>query len=348
MRRVHLENLTPDMRLGKSIYHYNNLLLNAGTKKLNRYVPSLKNLGISFVYIDDELSEDIEIEDAISEKTRVKCKQVLQKSFQTLYSQGSLDLDSLHAATSSLLDEILSTPDVLISLSDIGTTDDSTLVHSVNTAVYSLLIAEQLDLPRSSLKELAEGTLLHDIGKTLINPLILYKAGSLTNEEFTQVKLHPQLGHELLKKSNGFSDVACKISLQHHERLDGSGYPTGLRDNAIPIFSQIAAIADMYDALTAERCYRPAMSNYEAYKILIQDSGTKLNADYLSLFLRHIAIYPNGSMVKLSDGTRGIVKAQNPEMPFHPIVRVINDSPEAPVKLYDLDLLKTLNVTIVN
>lgn len=348
MRQVRLEELTPDMKLGRSIYHYNNLLLRVGTDNIQQYVPSLRKLGISFVYIDDDLSKDIEIEDIVSESTRVKCKDILQQTLKTFSKQGSVNLRPIYDVSTALLEDALSNPHVLISLTDIGTTDDSTLVHSINTAIYCLLIGRELQLPTSDLKKLTEGALLHDVGKTLIDPDVLYKTAPLTREEFSQVQMHATLGYNILKKQHNFSELTCVMALQHHERLDGSGYPQGLTHNKIHPFAQILAIADMYDALTAERCYRSALSNYESYKILVQDSNTKINAEYLSLLLKRIAIYPNGSKVKLSDGTSGIVKQQNPNMPFRPIVRVIDTSTNSPKKLYDINLLEKLNITIIN
>ena len=185
-------------------------------------------------------------------------------------------------------------------------------------------------------------------GKTVLDTSILYKPGKLTPLEFDHVKLHTVMGYKILKENPLMTELSRLISLQHHERLDGSGYPYGLEKDEIHIFSKIAAIADMYDALTQERCYRKGMTNYQAYQVLMRDSEDKLDSTLLSKFLQNIAIYPNGSTVNLSDGTRGIVKGQNKRMPFHPIVRVIDDIHGETVKLYDLDLLDNTNMTILN
>lgn len=348
MRKVNLSMITPDMRLGKSIYHYNQLLLTAGIDDIGRFTQNLIKLGITSVYVEDSISEDIEITDAVSDATRFKCKNALQNSIDRFQSQGSFDMCCISEATSLLIDEVLSRPDVLVSLNDIGTTDDSTLVHSVNTTVFSLLMGQQLNLSQLELKLLAEGTLLHDIGKTLVNPLILYKNGTLTPDEFELVKLHTISGYELLKENPFLTELSRIISLQHHERLDGSGYPYGLKNNDIHLFSKIVAIADMYDALTAERCYRKSLTNYQAYQILSTESTVKLDASLLGQFLKHVAIYPNGTLVNLSDGTRGIIKCQNPGIPFSPVVIVIDNNNNKTEKLYELDLSKTLNITISN
>lgn len=348
MRKVDLSMITPDMRLGKSIYHYNQLLLTAGINDISRFSGSLLNLGITSVYVQDAISEDIEILDAVSDSTRLKCKDALQNAIDRFRLQGSFDMCSISEATSTLIDEILSRPDVLVSLNDIGTTDDSTLVHSINTTVFSLIIGQQLKLSPIELKALAEGTILHDIGKTLIDPNVLYKNGRLTPDEFELVKRHTVSGYEILKANPLLTELSRIISLQHHERLDGSGYPYGLNANEIHPFAKIVAIADMYDALTAERCYRKSLTNYQAYEILVKESTIKLDAHLLGQFLKHIAIYPNGSLVNLSDGTRGIIKNQNSGTPLSPNVMVIDTVNNKDVKLYDVDLSNTFNLTIQN
>jgi len=348
MRKVDLPMILPDMRLGKPIYHYNQLLLAAGINNISRFSESLLNLGITSIYVEDDISEDIEITDAISDATRLKCKDALQEAIIHFRTQGSFDMCSISEATNLLIDEMLLRPDVLVCLNDIATTDDSTLVHSINTTVFSLLIGQQLKLSTIELKSLAEGTILHDIGKTLIDPKVLYKTGVLNNDELEIVKQHTIAGYELLKTNPLLTELSRIISLQHHERLDGSGYPYGLTDKQIHPFSKIVAIADMYDALTAERCYRKSLTNYQAYQILAKESTVKLDANLLGLFLKNIAIYPNGTLVNLSDGTRGIIKRQNSGIPFSPIVMVLNNINNKDVKLYDLDLSSTYNITIQN
>ena len=138
-------------------------------------------------------------------------------------------------------------------------------------------------------------------------------------------------------------------ALMHHERCDGSGYPFGLTGNRIDKFAKIVSIADVYDALTSERCYRKSLSNYNACKILKEDvQSGKLNSAYLSALLSNIAVYPNGIVVYLSDGTHGIVKAQNPDLLYQPVIRIIDDrDPDGKISVYDLDLATRSDVSII-
>lgn len=347
MRRVPLSMISSDMQLANPIYHKNRLLLKEGTKELNRYIGSLQQLGITSIYVKDELGHDINIEDAVSEKARLRCKEALNSTIVSLKTSGTIQDIDLVGSINYLLDDILNRKDILISLTDIGTTDDNTLVHSVNMTIYALLMGKKLGYSRSQMQKLAEGCILHDIGKVLIDPRILYKPCKLTDAEYEYVKQHTIKGYELLKMNPIMTELSRIICLSHHERLDGSGYPHGLKDNNIHEFARIAAIADVYDAVTSERCYHKEKSVLEAVNILMQDAcAAKLDKDLVALFLKNIAVYPNGSIIKLSDETYAVVKAQNPEMPFRPIVRVFD--PWEQVPLYEIDLMQDLSITIVN
>lgn len=349
MRRLPLNEVTNDMELARPIYHNNRLLLNEGTKNIHRYATGLNNLGIFSVYIKDSVSDGIEIHDAISEQTHNECRMALASAFHSLEKQGNFHIEKIDDALNSIIEDLFSREDILVSLNEISTVSDNTLVHSINTTVLSLLIGKELGLSNSEMKKLSEGAILHDMGKISLDQSILFKSEKLTKEEFEHIKLHPEYGYDMLQKNSLLTESSRQIALQHHERLDGSGYPKGLKSDEIHLFSQIVAIADMFDALTAERCYRKSMSNYNAYKILINDaSNHKIDSTLLALLLKNVAIYPNGIVVYLSDGTMGIVKSQNPELPFHPIVRIIKNAKEdGQVALYDVDLKKSINLTII-
>lgn len=347
MRRVPLSMISADMQLAVPIYHKNRLLLKEGTGELNRYIGSLKQLGITSVYIKDELGQGIEIDDAVSEKARVRCKEALNSTIVSLQTNGSIQDVDLVGSINYLLDEILNRKDILISLIDIGTTDDNTLVHSVNMTIYALLIGKRLGYSRLQMQRLAEGCILHDIGKVLLDSNILYKPDKLTNLEYEYVKQHTTKGYELLKRNPIMTELSRIICLSHHERLDGSGYPHALKRDEIHEFARIAAIADVYDAVTSERCYHKEKSVFEAVNILMQEACMKrLDAELIALFLKDIAVYPNGSLIKLSDETYAVVKDQNPEMPFRPIVRVFD--PWEQVPLYEVNLMEDLSTTIVS
>lgn len=346
MRKVSLNFLTPDMILAKPVYHINHLMLKAGTKDLGRFAYSLSRLGVTHLYVTDKLSEDILIEDVIQQETRQHCKDVLFSTMRMLNGQGVVETDALSESADEVLEEILKNPTVLVSMNEIGTADDSTFNHSVNVAIYAIFVARQLHYPRARIKKLAMGMLLHDVGKTMLNQEILYKKGSFTKEEYEHVKTHTILGYEVLKRTDSLTEISRNIALSHHERLDGSGYPYGLKGDEIHEFVRIASIVDIYDALVSERCYHKKRTIYDTVNMMKEQAAGRLDAELLALFVRCLAIYPNGTMVRLSDGTLGIVKCQNVHMPYRPVVRIVRDRLNKLTKPYDIDLSRDLYISI--
>ncbi len=347
MRLVSLSMLNQEMTLAKSIYYRDCLVLKQGTGDLRRYSKSLERLGIDYVYIEDFKSNGIEIPDMISEETRQMCKQVLRQTMEEFATKTIIDIQDLSVAVNSIIDEILANPDIQISLNDIGAADEYTFTHSVSTTVYSLTIANKLGYSRSMLEKLGAGALLHDMGKILLDSKIVNKVGKLTDEEYEHVKRHTVLGYEALKKCVNLTELSKIISLYHHERMDGRGYPTGTPAAELHEFTRIVAIADVYDALVSDRCYRSKWSSNQAVNYLVEHSETQFDLNLVSVLIKQIAIYPNGSMVRLSDFTLGIVKEQNKNFPLRPIVRVVTDEFGRDIKPYDVDLMQHLSITII-
>jgi putative nucleotidyltransferase with HDIG domain len=339
--------LKSDMLLAKSIYYKDCLVLKEGTTDLVRFTGSLKNLGIDYVYVDDPKSNGIIIPDAISEETRISCKRILRQTIDDFANKTIIDLSEMSNTINSIIDDILENPDVQISLNDIGASDEYTFSHSVSTTVYSLLIANRLGYSRPMMEKLAAGALLHDMGKVLLDSKIVNKADKLEPEEFEHIKLHTTLGYEALKKCVNLTELSRIISLYHHERMDGTGYPTGAKAGELHEFTRIVALADVYDALVSDRCYRKKWSSNQAVNYLIEHAESQFDTKLVSVLIKQIAIYPNGSMVRLSNNSIGIVKEQNTNFPLRPIVRVIADSEGNEVDTFEVDLMKLLSVTII-
>jgi len=335
------------MVLAKAIYYKDCLVLREGLSDLPRFAKSLRNLGIEYVYVSDPKSDGIVIPDAISEETRVNCKKILRQTIDDFETKTVVDISEMDGTINNIIDEILANPDVQISLNDISASDEYTFSHSVSTTVYSLLIAKDLGYNRQMLEKLAAGTLLHDFGKVLIDKKILNKKGVLSPEELEHVKQHTTLGYELLKKCPNLTELSRIIALQHHERMDGSGYPGGHMAGELHEFARIVAIADVYDALISDRCYRRKWSCNNAVNYLVEHAETKFDLKLVSILIKQIAIYPNGSMVRLSTNAMGIVKEQNKNFPLRPVIRVITNEKGNDIVPFELDLMKVLSITIM-
>lgn len=347
MRLISVHQLDSHMILARSIYYQDTLILKEGCGALERFKNKLLNLEIHYVYVQDDISEDIDVPDIVDHNTRQICKLMLQNTIRRYITTNTLDLTELTDSIATLMDQILDNRDVMISLKEICSKDESTFIHCISTTIYSLLLATELGYSKEMLQKLAMGTLLHDIGKLMLDATIIFKDGKLSDEEFEYVKTHTTLGYHALQSCSSLTELSRVIALSHHEKLDGSGYPQQLTSKDIHPFIRIVTIADVYDALTSDRCYRKHWTAKQALDHLIEYSGKLYDTEYLRIFMQHISIYPNGSIVRLSNHILGIVKLQNKHLPERPIIRVIATNDGHRIDPYEIDLCKELDVTII-
>ncbi len=201
--------------------------------------------------------------------------------------------------------------------------DDYTYKHCLRVAMLATSVAANLGLSRNDSKDVVVAALLHDIGKSSIDHDIIIKPSKLTDAEFEEIKRHPFIGYNILKNSGDgkFSSNVLSGVLFHHEKYDGSGYPTGIKDKDIPLIGRIIAVCDVFDALTSNRPYRKPWSVAEAEEYILGASGTHFDFDITSAFLRAFNPYPVGTMVSLSDGRHGIVIETNQNV-LRPTIRI--------------------------
>ena len=199
--------------------------------------------------------------------------------------------------------------------------DDETFIHSVNVALISYLFGKWLGLSEDDKEVLLVSGLLHDIGKLKIKKGIIKKPGTLTDEEYEEMKRHAEYGYDILK--NQKIDERIKlVALMHHERCDGSGYPQGLYGNQIEHFAKIVAIADVYDALTSNRIYRDGICPFEVIEIYENEGYHQFGVEYITPFLAQITETFIGATVCLSDGREGKIVMINEHRASKPIVQV--------------------------
>ncbi|SDI15282.1 HDIG domain-containing protein [Halanaerobium congolense] len=344
MRLILTKNIKEDMELARAIYENENILLNKGVKDLYKYKDKLLELGIKHLYVKDKYSYDIEVNETIKSSTRRKGKKIIKKTFDKI-KRGFLDLDTkeLKDVVQNITDDLIFNEDVLLNLVSLKSTSDYTYEHSVNVSVICIALGKMLGYNKDELFKLGMGAMLHDIGKTLIPEEIINKPGSLT--EYEIIKNHPQLGFNYLQKINSISSLSRIIVYSHHERIDGSGYPRGLKGSRIHEFARLAAIADVFDALTSDRVYRDKWPTYKAAEYITASSEKLFDYHLVKKILPKVSFYPNGTEVILSIGYRGIVKKQNIGFPTRPVIKLIEDDDGEEINS-TLDLLKYLNITI--
>jgi len=220
---------------------------------------------------------------------------------------------------------VMRNPGALLSLTRIKAADTYTFQHSVSICALLVSFTHSLGMDPATVEEAGLGGLLHDIGKMKIPNEILNKPGKLTNEEFGIMKSHAALSRDLLMGVPGISEMVIQIAGEHHEKMDGGGYPRGIAGDAISQIGRMTAVVDVYDALTSNRVYHKGMEPTEVLKKLLEWSGTHLDGNLVQQFIRALGIYPVGSLVRLSGGRLAVVVEQGEDL-LRPVVRVVFDT----------------------
>jgi len=213
---------------------------------------------------------------------------------------GSLHLGGVTEAVDEFIEGGAVDAGSSLLLSTVQNHDEVTYYHSVNVCLLSMALGRFAGFDRQQLRMLGLGALLHDIGRVIVDEAALQNPGRLTNEDWAQVRLHPQEGAATIMAASGTGqEIAAVVALEHHVRLDGSGYPD-LGGKEPHLFSKIVAIADSYDAITSFRPYRPARTPNEALRMLLDGAGRKYDGDLLRLFIQMTGEYPPGSLLRIA------------------------------------------------
>lgn len=355
MRLISIAALKEGMTVGRTIWNEaGHPLLQRGVVINDIILNRLQQLSLQYIYVEDKLSEGIEVEETVQPEVRNKAVHAITKSFHAVRAadaeQASFVLDQQSKALGSLIDDLLTTildsNEILTVLTDAYMYDEYLYQHSFQVTMYSLAIAKELGYSFEDLRVIGIGAMLHDVGKMLIPAEILLKPGRLTDEEFDIMKMHATYGFDLLRNLHSVSLIVAHCAFQHHERLDGSGYPRGICGNEIHPFAKIISVADVYDAVTSTRVYRSKMLPSQGMAIIEAGSGTQFEPEIVEALRRSIVHYPNGTIVLLSDGRRGVVCKQNRNMPDCPFIRIFEEDDEILTATYEIDLSLEEFVTI--
>lgn len=325
------KHLKPGMILARDIILHNNsnfntLLLTKGQVLNNTFIKKIIYHNIDGAYVESEAFADINVEsyidDALSAKSLTQIKDVYYEFKMSSGKINTSTIKQISTIVDDLITELLYKDDLSYNIIDFKNYDNYTYQHCLNVAVLSISTGISLGLSEHMLHDLGMAGLLHDIGKIFIPVEILNKPGKLTDEEFQIMKTHPTNAVKLLKNLVPFS-ILSGIE-NHHEKLDGTGYPYGLAGNNIHYYSKVLAVCDVYDALTSDRSYRMAAFPSEVIEYIMGCADKHFDYDILKSFLKVIVAYPVGTFVKLSNGSIAVVVKNYAENIMRPVIRIIN------------------------
>lgn len=355
MRKIPIEYGKEGDILGRTIYsNFGSKLLTEGSRLNEGIIKNLRKNGCFSIYIKDKYSEE-EIEEIIKPETMKKVHGIqdnLKKIVIDFDSSNKVDIKnidtnvrSIEEIVDEILYEIVFDKNIIEHLVNISIYDDYTVNHSLNVMMLSTVIAKHKGLNMPDIKNLALGCMLHDIGKTFIPIELINKPGILTKDEFEIVKSHSQKGYDFLRSYTDLPTPSINIALCHHEREGGSGYPRNLQGSEIPLFSKIASICDVFDALTSDRPYRRAVPVNEAMEHLLGAGGDEFSLETIRDFAGSINVFPKDTMVRLSDGREGIIHEANNQIHSRPKIKIVGED-NMEVTSYVLDLMTVTNIVI--
>jgi HD-GYP domain-containing protein (c-di-GMP phosphodiesterase class II) len=370
MRLVSVDKLQPGALLARDIWTGTSgsiPLLRAGVYITPEYLSRLRRTGIAAIYVHDELSDGIEVPMLVREQTREKASQAIQRAFAELPQRAATGeaipkavLADLRSVVDRILDDLQAAGDAAVAFSDLATADAYTTQHSIQVTVLGLLLGRRVfndygwvDYRRQrsfekidvALGRLGLGLLLHDIGKLTIPTEILNKPGKLEPGEWTLMKSHPAAGEAMLQ-SDLISALAKGVVRSHHERHDGTGYPDGLARDEIPQFARIAAVADVYDAITSARPYRAAAPASLGVAEIVGAEGRHYDPQVVTAFRKVVAPYPVGSCVVLTDGRRGIVSELPDNHLDRPVVRLYAEADGSSMSPTEIALVNAPTISV--
>lgn len=350
MRYVTAEQLAPGMVLGQGLHDATGkMLLASGVALTSDNVNYIRYIGVAGVYIDDEISHDIEMQHAVRPEVKNEAVTAVHDFFEHSAVEGAeVDAEEriVGLVVENVVNDVLSNDEVMYNMVDIRTYDDYMYFHSVSTGILAGVLGVKMDLPEDELTDLVTAAFLHDIGKMFVLPELLNTDRKLTPVEEEEMRAHVWAGYEYLRKEFTFGDRVNQTVYQHHEWYNGGGFPNHCKGGQLLRTSTILRAADVYDSMTTKRPFHEPYQPAEAIEYIMSRTGTEFAPKVVEAMVAGVCIYPIGSEVVLSDGRHAVVVCNHQGFIQRPTVRVIDDGTEINLRgdrsAYNITIVKLL------
>lgn len=326
MRKIYLDSIKGKEILAKEIVgDYDNVLMAVGTVVRIEYLSRLKELGIQYIYVEDDIAKGVNNDEMTEVQIKNQCQATVKETLEKYTYCGNAQLEKLRIVAEDIIYDVLEQKEVMFNISGVRQKSERVYSHSISVCALSVLIALKLKLPKNKVREIAVGSLLHDIGYYYV-PYDLkdLKYDDFTIEEINQIKKHVMYGYMVVENETWLSSVSKDIILSHHEYADGSGYPFHLSKSKIKVGSKIVAVCNEFDRLVYGNLV-PAIKVHEAIDYIISQSGIKFDMEIVNVFIESVAAYPNGTIVVTNENEIGIVLKQNHKCPTRPVIHMLRD-----------------------
>lgn len=350
MRRIKTKKIKGHEILAKDIYSSGGIILiSEGTILKPEYIQKLLELKITDVFVEDEISRDIQVQDITEERISEQYFEALRKMLGQFSFCSMEELEQLSGMAMDIMEEVLLQGEIIYTVSNVRDYSQSIYEHSLNVASLAILIAVRAGYSREKIKEIAMGALLHDIGfsnvKEDYKEVILEEVNENIQKE---IKRHVVYGYIELEQQEWLSPVSKEIILYHHERLDRSGYPFHMPENKLKKQVRLVSICDAFDSMVYGNLEK-RRKVHEALDEIVSESGTKFDFELVNLFIRSVAPYPTGCLVSLNNGEFGMVLRQNIVVPTRPLIRIVEQNANgAWIRKEEKDLSEELTLFIID
>lgn len=326
MRKLSLNLVKGNEKLAQDVISNSGIvLMSKGSILKKEYISKLYELGIQSLYIEDELARGINVDEIIEMQIKNQCESTVRKTLEKFTYAGNAQLEQLTKVAEEIIIDILEEPEVMFNISGVRQKSESTYSHSINVCAMSVLIAIKMKLPKVKIRDIAVGSLLHDIGYNYISTdYSEVPVFNLKPDELKEIKKHVVYGYSAVENEEWLSAVAKDIILSHHELINGSGYPFHLNGDKIKVGSKIVAVCDEFDR-RVYGSYTKKMKVHEVIDYILSQSGIKFDFKVVKMFYESVAAYPNGTTVITNEGDLGIVLRQNKKCPTRPVIRIFRD-----------------------